>query len=196
MGTSNGPGRRPAKGMRVRAGGTWSSTVPGSLETSAASRAGAKAPPFTAHQAHDANGPWLVQDFFEFSALASAVPCARRHARHVLRQWHLTSIRETAGLLVTELATNAVNASRAVTQATRVRLWLASGQRLVLILVWDASPQPLVRTEASGEAENGRGLMLVEALSEQWGWYRDGNTNGKFVWATLQADRGRNVQRP
>jgi hypothetical protein len=53
----------------------------------------------------------------------------------------------------------------------------------ILILVWDASPQPPVRVNASGEAENGRGLILVEAISEQWGWYGCDDRNGKFVWA-------------
>jgi hypothetical protein len=34
-----------------------------------------------------------------------------------------------------------------------------------------------------GEAQNGRGLMLVEAISEQWGWCRHQDSDGKFVWA-------------
>ena len=37
----------------------------------------------------------------------------------------------------------------------------------------------------SDEAENGRGLMLVEAISEQWGWYLSEGSDGKFVWAIL-----------
>jgi hypothetical protein len=53
----------------------------------------------------------------------------------------------------------------------------------ILILVWDASPQPPVLTGASDEAEHGRGLMLVDAVSEQWGWYSREDSDGKFVWA-------------
>ena len=132
------------------------------------------------------NGPWPRQDFLELGALASAVPCARLHARQVLWEWGFRRLSGSIELLVTELVTNAVKASRAMTGASPVRLWLASGSARVLILVWDASLQPPVRMDASDEAENGRGLMLVEAISEQWGWYLHENNHGKFVWATVQ----------
>ena len=62
-----------------------------------------------------------------------------------------------------------------------VQVWLLSDSAQILILVWDASPQPPVLTDVTGEAEQGRGLRIVEAVSEQWGWYASGN--GKFVWA-------------
>jgi anti-sigma regulatory factor (Ser/Thr protein kinase) len=131
------------------------------------------------------NGPWPLQDFLEFGALVSAVPCARLHTRHVLREWGMASAGESAELLVTELITNAVKASRVMAQVSPVRLWLVSDRAQILILVWDASSQPPVRADASGDAENGRGLMLVEAISEHWGWYCRGGSGGKFVWAIL-----------
>jgi hypothetical protein len=53
----------------------------------------------------------------------------------------------------------------------------------ILILVWDASPQPPALTGVTDEAEHGRGLILVEAVSEQWGWYSREDCDGKFVWA-------------
>ena len=65
-----------------------------------------------------------------------------------------------------------------------VRLWLLSDSAQILILVWDASPQPPVLTDVTDEAEQGRGLRIVEAVSEQWGWYASGN--GKFVWAIVR----------
>ena len=133
------------------------------------------------------NSQWPLQDFLELGALAGAVPCARLHARQVLWEWGvLRSLGEGAELLVTELVTNAVKASRAMTQAFPVRLWLASDSAQVLILVSDASPEPPVRMDTSDEAENGRGLMLVEAISEQWGWYFREDNDGKFVWATVR----------
>ena len=110
-------------------------------------------------------------------------PCARLHARHVLWEWGIGSLGDSTELLVTELITNAVRASRAMTRVSAVRLWLVSDSAQILILVWDASPQPPVRMDASDEAENGRGLMLVEAVSEQWGWYSREDGDGKFVWA-------------
>jgi hypothetical protein len=65
-----------------------------------------------------------------------------------------------------------------------VRLWLLSDSAQILILIWDASPQPPVLTDVTGEAEQGRGLRIVDAVSEQWGWYAFGN--GKFVWAIVR----------
>lgn len=130
------------------------------------------------------NGGWALQDFLELGALVSAVPCARMHARQILWEWGLASLSESTGLLVTELISNAVKASRATAQVSPVRLWLLSDGAQILILVWDASPEPPVRVDAKGEAENGRGLMLVEAISAHWGWYRDGK-GGKFAWAIV-----------
>lgn len=132
------------------------------------------------------NGPWQLQDFLELGALVSAVPCARLHARQVLWEWGLASLGESAELIVAELITNAVKASRALTQAFPVRLWMESDLARILIVVWDASPQPPARIDASGEAEHGRGLMLVEAISEQWGWYTRDDSGGKFVWTIIR----------
>jgi hypothetical protein len=55
----------------------------------------------------------------------------------------------------------------------------------VLMVVWDACPQLPVRADASSEAEDGRGLLLVEAVSDDWGWYCRDDTSGKFVWALI-----------
>ena len=129
------------------------------------------------------NHSWPLQDFLELGALVSAVPCARLHARQVLWEWGIGNLGDNAELLVTELITNAVRASREAGRVSAVRLWLLSDSAQILILVWDASPQPPVLTDARDEAEHGRGLMLVDAVSEQWGWYSREDSNGKFVWA-------------
>ena len=50
---------------------------------------------------------------------------------------------------------------------------------------WDADPRPPVRVDAGGDAESGRGLLLVEALSQQWGSYVPAQMGGKAVWALL-----------
>jgi anti-sigma regulatory factor (Ser/Thr protein kinase) len=129
------------------------------------------------------NDRWPLQDFLELGALVSAVPCARLHARQVLWEWGIGNLGDSAELLVTELITNAVRASREMTRVCAVRLWLLSDLAQILILVWDASPQTPVLMSVTDEAERGRGLMLVEAVSEQWGWYSRGDGDGKFVWA-------------
>lgn len=175
------PVRRPAASRYAHLAASGPVAAPGSYDDQLVSRAGVRIPPFVT-QTRGMNGQWPLQDFLELGALVNAVPCARLHARHVLWEWGLGGC-DSAELLVSELVTNAVKASRAMTQASPVRLWLVSDSAQILILVWDSSPAPPVRMNTSDEAENGRGLMLVEAVSEQWGWYHHMNNGGKFVWA-------------
>src|SRR5262249_61167220 len=54
--------------------------------------------------------------------------------------------------------------------------------------------QPPAPIDTSGEAENGRGLMLVEAISRKWGWYFRDDSGGKFVWAGVTKGRTRRHQ--
>jgi hypothetical protein len=68
-------------------------------------------------------------------------------------------------------------------QIQPVRLWLLSDTRTVMVLAWDASPQPPALTDAGDDAESGRGLFLVAAFSERWGTYSTPQTGGKVVWA-------------
>jgi hypothetical protein len=81
------------------------------------------------------DGRWHLHDFLELGSLVSAVPCARLHARPVLWEWGLAVLAERTGLLVTELITNAVKASRTDAQASSVRLWLVSDLAQILVLV-------------------------------------------------------------
>jgi anti-sigma regulatory factor (Ser/Thr protein kinase) len=135
------------------------------------------------HQGTGTAGQWPLQDFIELGALPRAVPCARLHARHLLWEWGLTSLSESVELLVSELMTNATKASRSVERIEPVRLWLLADKASVLLLIWDASTQAPVRMDINGDAENGRGLLLVESISSSWGWYFPQETGGKVVWA-------------
>ena len=120
---------------------------------------------------------WPLQSYLELGALPGAVPCARLHTRHVLWEWGLASLADSTELLVSEMITNAVQASRAMAQAA-VRLGLVSDQAQVMVLAWDASPLPPEQADPGEDAENGRGLLLVDAISEQWGWYFPGDHAG------------------
>jgi hypothetical protein len=63
-------------------------------------------------------------------------------------------------------------------------MWLLSDRTRILVLVWDACSQPPVRMDVGQEADGGRGLMLVEAISDQWNWYSvQDREGGKVVWA-------------
>lgn len=125
---------------------------------------------------------WPLRSFLELGALRSAVPCARYHCRQVLWEWHLTGLSQSVELLVSELVTNAITASRSAGSDFPVRLWLLSDTAQVLIVVWDASPHLPARADVSAEAEAGRGLLLVEMISDQWGTCPTPPC-GKTVWA-------------
>jgi anti-sigma regulatory factor (Ser/Thr protein kinase) len=178
MDSSENPARDPAGRP-----GAGSAAAAGSPDDLPATWAGLRVPPVITRQGRGIDDRWPLQDFLELGALFSAVPCARLHARQVLWEWGIGHLGDSTELLVTELVTNAVRASREMTQARAVRLWLLSDSAQILILVWDASPQPPVLTDVTGEDEHGRGLMLVEAVSGQWGWSSREDGDGKFVWA-------------
>ena len=124
---------------------------------------------------------WPYRTFLELGALAGAVPSARLHARLVLLEWGLAALSDSLELVVSELVTNGVRASRAMGRDA-VRMWLVSDLRQVVVFVWDASPLSPARADPGADAESGRGLLLVEALSDRWGHFGyDGG--GKVVWA-------------
>jgi hypothetical protein len=92
---------------------------------------------------------------------------------------------DTAELLATELVSNAVRHTKGPA-AMRVR-WAVGVLR---VGAWDASPElpePAGVLEQFAELEEGRGLALVRACSDLWGWQplaRGGN-RGKYVWCDL-----------
>lgn len=143
----------------------------------------APAPPFPSALACGMSDQWPLRTFLELGALPGAVPCARLHTRQVLWEWSLSRLSESVELVVSELVTNAVAASESIARVFPVRLWLVAGKAQVITLVWDANPRPPARAEITDEAESGRGLLLVEAVSERWDWYFPEQTGGKVVWA-------------
>jgi hypothetical protein len=137
---------------------------------------------------HRSPGAWLRRDYLELGALDTAPGCARAHVVNVLREWRLMEFGESAELVVSELVTNSVLATRAVGWPLRqppVRLWLLSDRSSVLMHVWDAIPAPPVPSEAGTDDESGRGLAIVAALSQSWDSYPDAASGGKVTWALI-----------
>ncbi len=132
------------------------------------------------------------QSYLVLGAFPSAVPCARLHARLVLAEWGLSALAETAELLVSELVTNAVRASEGLGRYNlpTVQMWLSADHERVLIQVWDGNEQMPVRQEPELDAEHGRGLSIVAALSESCGAYRLERENGKIAWARCVGPAG------
>ena len=133
---------------------------------------------------------WPMRDFLELGALPGAAPSARLHARQIMWEWGLTPLTEAVEQVVAELVTNSVAAARAMPLLQPVCLWLLSDAMNVLVLAWDASPQPPTLTEPDEYAERGRGLHLVQALSERWGSYPTPQAGGKVVWALCGMNSG------
>lgn len=136
---------------------------------------------------------WPLRSYLELAALPTAVPCARLHAKNILHEWQIADLTDTVELLVSEIITNAVRASASQVQQQHtagqasgvptVRFWLTSNGQRVLIRVWDSDHHAPVPQSAGLDAETGRGLLLVETLSTQWGCYIPDGHAGKIVWA-------------
>ncbi len=133
---------------------------------------------------------WPLQTGLPFGPIPTAVPCARAHATQVLWEWGMAAISDPVELVVSELITNAVAASRALDDGPfPIQFWLLSDRKQVLILVWDASPNPPVPMQPAPDMEGGRGLMLVDAISKKWDWYPVAcELEGKVVWALISDD--------
>jgi anti-sigma regulatory factor (Ser/Thr protein kinase) len=132
-------------------------------------------------------------------ALAT-LPTSPFWARQYIRQF-VNSCRgididaaDTAELAVSELVTNAVRFASGPVPAHeysgRVNagiIWLSVrhfGEGL-LIEVFDTDASPPIFTDADEDAENGRGLLIVDALSKQWSYFFPPG-GGKVVYCFIE----------
>lgn len=181
---------RPATGVVTRAAGGGAGAARGIATEVVRGSGQRRAPVLPLHGERGARmrDEWPLRSYLELGILAGSVPCARLHAKQVLWEWGLTELGDSVELLLSELVTNAIRVSQSMEGASSVRLWLRSDKSRVLILVWDANPRPPVRIEATEDAESGRGLLLVEAISDRWNWYRPDGWDGKIVWAEVSSE--------
>jgi anti-sigma regulatory factor (Ser/Thr protein kinase) len=111
------------------------------------------------------------------------VPYVRQQALTVLRSWRLDEVAWEVELLLSELVTNAVKHAR--TSFTVVMAWV--GRRL-RCEVSDGNPRPPQPQPASEAVQaGGRGLLLVDSVSSNWGVTL--HQQGKTVWFDLELDR-------
>ena len=107
---------------------------------------------------------------------------ARRYTRSFLDSCHgmTEDTAQTAELLVSELVTNSVRFSGDPARTLRyserasaslISLSLRHFPDGLLIEVYDTDSNPPVRSSPDDDAENGRGLMLVDALSKEWSYF-------------------------
>jgi anti-sigma regulatory factor (Ser/Thr protein kinase) len=109
---------------------------------------------------------------------------ARRRVRVAIRSWQVPVDLDAALLLTSELVTNAVRyeAGQAVVLA------IACSRGRLRVDVHDTSRSRPAVAEVPADAETGRGLLLVETLSDEWGCYR--TPAGKAVYFTLAFETG------
>jgi anti-sigma regulatory factor (Ser/Thr protein kinase) len=106
---------------------------------------------------------------------------ARRFVRDTLSRWGDERFVDAAALLVSELVTNAViHASSPID----VSVGHEGIHATLRIEVRDQSLRPVQVRGFDPEAVGGRGLALVEAISDRWGVEND--DAGKRVWFELE----------
>ena len=115
-----------------------------------------------------------------------AVTVCRRTLRLILTMHGLIGLVDTAELLATELIANAVRHTKGPA-ALRVR---RSPEGAVWIGAWDTDPEPPEpprRLDQITDREEGRGLGLVAACADNWGWQPSARfgDRGKFIWCDL-----------
>ncbi|GHG31958.1 ATP-binding protein [Streptomyces zaomyceticus] len=116
--------------------------------------------------------PVTVRMFTQrFSSTPRGARLARRLALHQLDRWGIpygSEVSDSVGLLVAELAANAVTHGRVPGRDFELALTYTPGVRL-RVDVSDTRGERRPASVATGPLdEGGRGLLLVEALASQW----------------------------
>jgi hypothetical protein len=143
-------------------------------------------------------GAWpLFSGLGPLAALPTAPRLARAFTAMVLSGWGLAAMTDTGSLIVSEFASNVARAaegpggSPVYNEKGRMPvLWLRlmADPALLGIEVWDSLPPevgvPVLR-HADPDAEWGRGLAIVAALSQAWGWEPVPARRVKRTWAVV-----------
>jgi anti-sigma regulatory factor (Ser/Thr protein kinase) len=117
---------------------------------------------------------------------AGSVRAGRDFTVATLRRWGTAERSQDIAIVVSELLTNALRHALPLTGGDRpgqpIRLGLLDRGSFVLCAVADPSRAAPVPQTPGSLAETGRGLHIICALSDQWG-YTTTTDAGKVVWA-------------
>ncbi|MFD6292384.1 ATP-binding protein [Streptomyces sp. NPDC060205] len=123
-----------------------------------------------------------------FSLLLSATPrgarLARRFTTEQVRAWELPLDPDRAEHIVAELAANAVTHGRVPGRDFRLTLYVIGGTLRIEVTDARGDRRTLGPQHPGPADESGRGLVIVEALSDRWG-VTPGRPPRKTVWAEL-----------
>jgi Histidine kinase-like ATPase domain len=137
---------------------------------------------------HEAGGRRLRVATRTLGADAGSVRAGRDFTIARLRRWGAAERSQDIAIVVSELLTNAlrhaVPLSGSIPPRQPIRLGLLHPGSSVLCAVADPSKAAPVPQTTGSLAETGRGLHIICALSDQWG-YTSTTDAGKVVWATF-----------
>lgn len=130
-----------------------------------------------------------AKDYIQFAVMDSTPRWAREFTARFLKsiRGFPPEVTDTAVLLVSELVTNALLAARCLDYRSTVGLSLRLFHDHLIAEVVDSSPAvPVLLPETDVFAEHGRGLNLVDALTDgRWGWFRWESSGRKIVWCRV-----------
>ncbi|ROQ66891.1 histidine kinase-like protein [Streptomyces sp. 840.1] len=143
-----------------------------------------------------APAPYLPQRGERYRLVAPNTPTAPRIARDfvgaLLRTTEHPGLADDARLCVSEVVSNA----HCHTRSARIRVDVTVNRRQVMVYVTDDEPARLPKpgvaphvphTPYAPHAESGRGLVIVESLTDRWGTTTRGGRvrTAKTVWFVL-----------
>jgi anti-sigma regulatory factor (Ser/Thr protein kinase) len=119
--------------------------------------------------------------YFQLDPTLQAPREARDRTAGALRGWELPNAVEDAMIVVSELVTNAVEA---MANEITVLVERCVDPDKVRVQVWDDAHGEPRRGHPDWAAERGRGLHIIDTLSDRWGHFA-GVDGGKVVWVEL-----------
>ena len=121
-----------------------------------------------------------------FRLRRASVPTVRSHVHATLTSWKLGELADDAALIVGELAANAVKHAKGIGEFFEVGLRRRDG--VLIVEVSDSYQWQMPEKRDAGPDDlDGRGLVIVEFLSDNWGVRP--REFGKTVWAQLPIKR-------
>jgi hypothetical protein len=117
---------------------------------------------------------------------ASEVRTARDFTTSTLQRWGVAQRGEDITIVVSELLTNALQHALRASSKTRagwpIQLGLLQPGHCIMCAVADPSKAAPVPQNPDYFGESGRGLSVIAALSDRWGYTTSGD-KGKVIWA-------------
>lgn len=121
---------------------------------------------------------------FRLPGTPYSVRMARFYVRASLGYYGLGDYGGDVEAVASELVSNAI--THAGARAIDLELMRVEDSGAVVVVVTDPCPLPPVKRDPTGDAEHGRGLHVIEALSARWGWTPQGSGKAVFAIFTRQ----------